>query len=284
MEVLKNIFNDCGLDVQSFEPVHGGDINHAYCLFSSAGKYFLKVNDKNKYPLMFKKEASGLDLLRQHCTLIIPKVIKAGEVEEWQYLLMEWLEKGTYKKDMWENFGESLASMHKRPQVNFGLNEDNYIGSLKQINTPYNEWSIFYAECRIMPLVKILFDEGSYTSGDLNSANSFCKELNNFFPAEPPALLHGDLWSGNHMIHSTGYAAIYDPAVYFGHREMDIGMTRLFGGFDQGFYDAYNKTYPLEKGWRKRTDITQLYPLLVHAVLFGGHYVSRTREIIKQFA
>ena len=109
-------------------------------------------------------------------------------------------------------------------------------------------------------------------------------KLARHFPIEPPALLHGDLWSGNFLISSNGQAAIYDPAVYYGHREMDIGMTKLFGGFDQRFYDAYNATYPLEKDWEKRLQVTQLYPLLVHAVLFGGHYISQVREIIKQFA
>jgi len=97
-------------------------------------------------------------------------------------------------------------------------------------------------------------------------------------------LLHGDLWGGNYLIHSSGHAAIYDPAVYFGHREMDIGMTKLFGGFDQRFYAAYHEIYPLEKGWEERLPLTQLYPLLVHAVLFGGHYSSEAMEIIKHFA
>jgi len=239
----------------------------------------LKVNDKNKYPLMFKKEANGLDLLRQYCTLIIPKVIKAGEGEDKQYLLMEWIEKGASQKNMWENFGEGLAMMHKRPQENFGLNEDNYIGSLKQINTPHKEWSIFYAECRIMPLVKILFDSGIYSLKDINAAKLFCAELKNIFPVEPASLLHGDLWAGNYLIHSSGYAAIYDPAIYSGHREMDIGMTKLFGGFDQRFYDAYEDAYSLEKNWHQRLPYTQLYPLLVHAVLFGGHYIGATKNI-----
>jgi len=284
MEALKDIINDCGLNVQRYDRVHGGDINDAYCLFTPEGKYFLKVNEKDKYPLMFQREAEGLDLLREHCMLIIPQVEKFGSIANKQYLILEWLEKGTSLSDMWETFGERLAMMHKRPQPGFGSNDDNYIGSLKQINGWQNEWPSFYAQCRIMPLVKILFDEGSYTSKDLNAAQSFCNELTNFFPVEPPALLHGDLWAGNYMIHSSGQVAIFDPAVYRGHREMDIGMTRLFGGFDKRFYDAYNEAYPLAKGWEKRIVVTQLYPLLVHAVLFGGHYVSNTKEILMQFS
>jgi fructosamine-3-kinase len=229
---------------------------------------------------MFQKEANGLELLHRYCKLIISKVIKAGVCGNQQYLLMEWLEKGSPQKNMWENFGEALASMHKHPQEYFGLNENNYIGSLIQINTPHKDWHSFYAECRILPLVKILFDEGHYSSKDLGAANFFCTKFENIFPKEDPSLLHGDLWAGNYLINEDGYATIYDPAVYFGHREMDIGMTKLFGGFDQRFYEAYNKVYPLETGWQKRLQITQLYPLLVHAVLFGGHYIAETKNIL----
>ena len=283
MQILKNIFNDCGLTVLRYEQVHGGDINNAYCLYTAQGKYFLKFNDRDKYPFMFEKESKGLTLLREHSSIIIPQVIKHGACNNYQYLVLEWMEKGSPSKTMWEEFGSALAIMHRQPQPYFGSDEDNYIGSLKQINSRHNEWHSFYTQCRIMPLVKILADNGSYSATDIDHANSCCKNFKNIFPVEPPALLHGDLWSGNFLINSSGQATIYDPAVYYGHREMDIGMTKLFGGFDQRFYNAYHDAYPLETNWAKRLEITQLYPLLVHAVLFGGHYVMSTKEIIKQF-
>ncbi len=280
----KNIFKDCDLNVQRYERVHGGDINSAYCLFTPTGKYFLKVNDKNRYPSMFTKEANGLGKLRELCTLKIPQVIKHGSCNDQQYLLLEWLEKGSPKKDMWENFGRGLAMMHKQQQEYFGLNEDNYIGSLHQNNDQHNEWYSFFVECRIMPLVKKLFDASDFSATDIRDADLFCNNLKSILPDEHPSFLHGDLWAGNYMITSSGYAAIFDPAVYCGHREMDIGMTKLFGGFDQRFYEAYNETYPLEKGWEKRLPITQLYPLLVHAVLFGGHYIESVKNIFKAFS
>ena len=283
MQLLKNIFDDCDLIVERFEQVQGGDINKAYGLSTSTGKYFLKVNDKNEYPLLFERETKGLDKLRQHCTLIVPEVIKHGSCDAQQYLLLEWLEKGVPKKDMWEKFGQGLALMHKQPQEYYGLDQDNYIGSLRQINDQHSEWHLFYTECRIMSLVKSLFYSKIFSSKDLNTAETFCFKLKNIFPPEPAALLHGDLWAGNYLISASGYAAIYDPAVYFGHREMDIGMTKLFGRFDRRFYEAYNETYPLEEGWEKRLPITQLYPLLVHAVLFGGHYVSDVRHIFSTY-
>ncbi len=283
MQLLKNIFDDCDLIVERFEQVHGGDINKAYCLFTSTGKYFLKVNDKNRYPLLFEREAAGLDKLCELCALKIPQVIKQSSFNDQQYLLLEWMEKGRSNKDMWENFGRGLATMHKQSQEYFGLNEDNYIGSLNQTNDPHNEWHSFYAECRIKPLVKKLFDTGDFSAADIRYADLFCNKLNTIMPIEAPSFLHGDLWAGNYLISSSGYAAIFDPAVYCGHREMDIGMTKLFGGFDKQFYEAYNETYPLEIGWEKRLPVTQLYPLLVHAVLFGGHYVSEARNIFSAF-
>lgn len=282
--MLQNIFDNCGLSVTRHEAVHGGDINLCYCLYTRDSKYFLKVNDAFRYPGMFEKEANGLNALRTNFSLPVPAVIKYGLVQQQQYLLLDWIETGNPPKTgSWERFGAALATMHQQPQSYYGWEEDNYIGSLQQHNSKYTSWHLFYSKCRIMPLVKLLFDAGVFSKQDVLYAESFCKKTNELFPYEPPALLHGDLWSGNFMITNTGDAVIYDPAVYYGHREMDMGMTKLFGGFDQRFYDAYNEVYPLEKDWLHRLPLTQLYPLLVHAVLFRGHYVTSARENIKQF-
>jgi len=280
---LQLILDDCGVTITRYEPVHGGDINRSYCLYTRDEKYFLKLNDTKRYPGMFEKEARGLNSLRKNFTGRIPQVIKSGGKQQQQYLLLEWLEPGKPKEDSWTKFGIALATMHQQVQPYFGWDEDNYIGSLPQCNSKHALWHLFYTECRIMPLTKILFDAGAFSKQDVAIAESFCKKMEDLFPFEPPGLLHGDLWSGNYMITATGDAAIYDPAVYCGHREMDIGMTKLFGGFDQRFYHAYNEVYPLEKDWLQRLPLTQLYPLLVHAVLFGGHYTGKAREIMKQF-
>ena len=135
-----------------------------------------------------------------------------------------------------------------------------------------------------MPLVQVLFNAGAFSKQDIAVAETLCRKICQRFPQEAPSLLHGDLWAGNFMITSSGDAAIFDPSVYYGHREMDIGMAKLFGGFDQRFYDGYNSIYPLEKDWLQRLPLTQLYPILVHAVLFGGHYISTAREIMKRFS
>lgn len=279
---LQTIMNDCGFPITRYEPVHGGDINSSYCLHGTDAKYFLKVNDAKRYPGMFEQEARGLDKLRNSSTLTIPAVIKCGLIEHQQYLLLEWIEPGKPNSNFWENFGIAVATMHRQPQSCFGWPADNYIGSLPQYNTQYDSWGLFYTECRIIPLVKKLFDTRAFIKQDVTAAENLCKNFDQLFPQEPPALLHGDLWSGNFMITSAGEVAIYDPAVYYGHREMDIGMTKLFGGFHQRFYTAYNEIYPLEKDWVQRLLLSQLYPLLVHAVLFGGHYVGNARAILSQ--
>jgi fructosamine-3-kinase len=280
---LRSILDDCNLTITKYEPVHGGDINRSYCLYTRDAKYFLKVNDAKRYPGMFEKEASGLNSLRNNFTGRIPQVIKSGVILQQQYLLLEWIETGKLKEDTWARFGRALASMHQQAQPYFGWEYANYIGSLPQYNTKHDSWHLFYTECRVMPLVQLLFNTGAFSKHDLAISELFCKKIEKLFPHDSPTLLHGDLWSGNFMITATGDACIYDPAVYYGHREMDMGMTKLFGGFDQRFYDAYNEIYPLEKNWLQRLPLTQLYPLLVHAVLFGGHYTGSAGEIMKRF-
>ncbi|MEO6730847.1 MAG: fructosamine kinase family protein [Ferruginibacter sp.] len=279
----QDILQDCGIAVTRHEAVHGGDINKAYCLYGNGQKYFLKINNAERYSGMFEKEARGLQALAQNIHLTVPAVIKFGSLQGEQYLLMEWIDTSPAKKDCWQNFGAALALLHKKPATYFGWIEDNFIGSVVQCNHQQTEWHLFYGECRILPLVKHLVDAGVFSKNDMIAAEAFCKRLEQLFPVEPPALLHGDLWSGNYMITTSGYAAIFDPAVYCGHREMDIGMTKLFGGFAPYFYNAYNEAYPLEKDWQQRLPYTQLYPLLVHSLLFGGNYVATVKEIMGQF-
>jgi fructosamine-3-kinase len=165
-------------------------------------------------------------------------------------------------------------------QFEGGWKTDNYIGSLVQSNVTKDTWPQFYRDQRIQPLVSRLIDNGSFETCEKRNAKRFCERLADMFPAEPPALLHGDLWSGNFMFTTQG-PAVFDPAPYYGHREIDIGMSLLFGGSNSRFYDAYDEMYPLEGNWKERLPFTQLYPLLVHAVLFGGNYVQRCRQILR---
>jgi fructosamine-3-kinase len=278
----EKIIKAAGFPVERYTRVSGGDINDAFCIFTSGKKYFLKVNSSSQYPGMFEKEASGLKALSENCDLNIPQVIKSSTMEDEQFLLLEWLDNGTKSKNFWEDFGSGLAKLHLKKQDFFGWKENNFIGSLVQLNEQKNSWAEFYAEQRILPLAKQVFEANMFNAKEMKNAESLCSKLDQLFPREHPSLLHGDLWSGNFMCSIKG-PAIFDPAVYCGHREMDLGMAKLFGGFDSEFYEAYHHTYPLEKDWQKRIPLTQLYPLLVHAVLFGGGYASSAANIIRSF-
>ena len=176
-----------------------------------------------------------------------------------------------------------MANLHRNTHSYFGLDESNYIGSLHQDNTICDNWSEFMILRRIEPLLKLTYDKQLANSKLIKQFHRFEKSLDELFPKERPALLHGDFWSGNYLFDKEGNPAIFDPAVYYGHREMDIAMSKLFGGFETQFYTAYQEEFPLEKGWQSRIDYCNLYPLLVHALLFGESYMSNIRRIMQKF-
>lgn len=277
--------------IVSASPVTGGDINNAYRLKTSEGSYFLKTNDAGCYPEMLAKEAAALRSIRQNLSgsfaatekSPVPKILANAVTDSRQYLLLEWIEQGYPNSTYWQDFGALIAVMHLREQSLFGWPEDNYIGSLAQPNSLTTSWPDFYSNYRLLPLGKKLLDAGSFSNTDVDNLQRLCSQLPSLFPTEKPSLLHGDLWSGNFLVSPAGSVMLIDPAVYFGHREMDIGMSLLFGGFDKRFYEAYEQHYPLSKGWRSRIPLTQLYPIMVHAVLFGGHYISSAKNIINRY-
>lgn len=278
---LQPILNDCSLPSAACAPVSGGDINPAFSLDHRGARYFLKVNDALRFPNMFVTERNGL-LTLSDASFRTPAVLRCGVAGGKQYLLMEWINTGRRTADFWKTFGRSLAALHAKDQAAFGWHEHNYIGSLVQRNDVCDRWPDFFRQYRVMPLVKMLRDSGKYTATDVSNAEKFCDTIDDIFPEEKPSLVHGDLWSGNFMVDKNNQPLLIDPAVYCGHREMDIGMTKLFGGFDDIFYREYCNVFPLQKGWEERMPVSQLYPLLVHAVLFGGSYVNRTIAIVNR--
>lgn len=263
--------------------VGGGCINRAFCVEVSGKKYFLKWNDAAKFPGMFESEARGLRLLRQAGELYVPEVMESAVAGPYTYILMEWIGPGRSQQDFWNEFGRGLARLHRHSQDSFGLDHDNYIGLLEQSNTPNPIWTDFFAGERLVPQFQLAQDAGALGSNSVRSFENLLSKLPGLVPGEKPALLHGDLWNGNFLISAGGEACLVDPAVYYGHREMDLAMTRLFGGFDEEFYKAYEEEFPLEKGHEERTDIHNLYPLLVHVNLFGGSYVAQVQRILSRF-
>lgn len=262
--------------------VSGGSINEAYQLEMAPGNFFLKTNRADLFPNMFEAEANGLELLSKSA-FKIPEPLLITESDGEQYLVMEWIEKGSTKPDFWDEFGRCLAGLHTISSKDFGLDRNNYIGSLHQSNTEHGTWADLYREERLIPQMKMAEANGNLTSTMKGGFDTLFRELENIYPIEKPSLIHGDLWSGNMMVAANGTPCIYDPAVYYGHREMDLGMMALFGGFGSEWIDAYNEVYPLESGWQERIPIGQLYPLMVHVNLFGGGYGRSVEAILQRF-
>lgn len=270
-------------DISSISEVHGGSINLCFQLKTNKGSYFIKINDAAKYPGIFQAEEKGLKILESAGAFRTPKTYFMGEFEGKTFLLMEHINPNMEKAGFWEDFGTSLAKLHRNTAEHFGLEHDNYIGSLTQYNQPKSTWTDFFMENRLAVQVKLSRDSAKI---DINISKKFDKlyaQLDNLFPKENPALIHGDLWTGNYMSDENGNPVIIDPAVYYGHREMDIAMTQLFGGFGAEMYKTYQNEFPMEKGWQERMDLWNLYPLMVHVNLFGGGYLTRVESILRRY-
>ena len=267
-------------EITSSNNVHGGDINQAAKVSLDSGDTFFVKWNNSAPDNMFETEAKGLQQLAEANTeLIIPEV----HLQKDDFLVLGWVEEGGGKDNSAFNFGVELAKQHKSTSDRFGLDHDNFIGRLKQSNTPHSNWADFFAIERIEPQIKMGIESGKLARTLFKDVEGFYKKLGAIFPNEP-SLIHGDLWSGNYMFTRTGKASIYDPAVYYGHREMDLAMTRLFGGFSANFYEGYNSEFPLAGGFDSRVSICNLYPILVHANLFGGSYCRQAENIIKRYA
>lgn len=273
--------------IDSFHPVFGGDINQAALVtFTDESQYFVKYNSNSNRD-MFEKEAFGLKLLkRDSINIHIPEVIDYGYLEEIHtgYLLMEYISTGRENADFFERFGRELATLHKITNQQYGLDHDNYIGRLPQSNQQHDNWLDFFIQERIEPQLKMAQDSHRLPQSISQKFENLYAKLPDIFPDEPASLLHGDLWSGNYLCSNKQEVVLIDPAVYFGHREMELAFTQLFGGFGSRFYDAYHETFPLQPGFRARKDIYNLYPLLVHTNLFGGGYAGSVTGIISQYA
>jgi fructosamine-3-kinase len=265
----------------SLTSVGGGDINDAYRVETGQSKYFLKYNDVAWAEQMFKAEKKGLLLLKQ-AGLIVPEPLDIVEDKNHFGLLLEWKEKGRSKKDSWIMFGRDLAKLHKTYGENHGLDHDNFIGRLPQSNLFDKNWLNFYASRRIEPQLKIAVDNGLMPTKFVRTAENAIRFFGTGLPDVSPSLLHGDLWSGNLMFDEDSQPVFIDPAIYFGHREMDIAMMKLFGGFDTGL-EHYNEIFPLQAGWMERLQFYQLYYILVHVNLFGGSYTGSASRILTYY-
>lgn len=260
----------------------GGCIGNASQVKTESGKKYFVKTYSGVGPAILKNEANGLKELAKSKAIKIPEVIAVTDT----FLLLEHIELGQKNRDFSEKFGRQFAQMHRFTAEQFGFFENNYIGSNPQKNTPYkNNWKEFYWENRLIYQYKLAENKGN-TTIELRSAMSRLEgKIDSIIDGteEPPSLLHGDLWGGNYIVSEKGDPVLIDPAVYYGHREADIGMTCLFGGFDSKFYDAYNEEFPLPDNWEYRIDLYKLYHVLNHLNLFGSGYYNQAIHILNKY-
>lgn len=269
--------------LKRFHAASGGCINNGGTIESNTGRYFVKWNSAIKFPKMFEAEASGLDLLRSAESLKIPDVVNTFKGNSYACLVLEQIDQHRRASDFWERLGRGLADIHKQSADQYGLDHDNYMGSLRQYNTPHDSWIEFFVKSRLQPQIDLAKASNKIDAAGIKLYDRLISRLDQLLITEQPALVHGDLWSGNFMVGSRGEPVLIDPAVAYGHREVDLAMTTLFGGFDQAFYSAYKEYYPLSPGYESRLDIYNLYPLLIHVNLFGAGYYQQVLAILKRY-
>lgn len=270
-DVWQSVGAALGSPVRDRRSLSGGDINEAYAVTLADGRPFFVKTNRRPPAGMFLAEARGLAWLAEAGALRVPAVAAAGE----GFLALELLRPGPRAPSFDEDLGRGLAALHAAGAPGFGLDHDNFIGRLPQSNRSAPDWSTFYRRQRLEPQVQRASAAGLLPTSLLGRLDRLFDRLDQLVgPLEPPARLHGDLWGGNLMVDDRGAPCLIDPAVYGGHREMDLAMMQLFGGFRPRVFDAYAEASPLGDGHEERVALYQLYPLLVHVNLFGGSYVG----------
>lgn len=257
--------------------------------FADGSRVFVKR--AGGQPGMFEAEAAGLRALAEAGAIRVPQVLAISQ----DALALEMIEAAPRKRGFFEDFGRRFAALHQHRGKACGFTGDNFIGSTPQPNQPLDGpweraakddgrgWPEFFLERRLRHQVELAARRGGELARLLDRAEARILGLLGS-GIEPPVILHGDLWGGNYIVDDRGEACLIDPAVYYGHREADLAMTRLFGGFDRAFYAAYEEALPLPRGHDERLPIYQLYHVLNHFNLFGGGYYEQSVRILQRYA
>jgi fructosamine-3-kinase len=264
--------------------VGGGDINEAFRVVLADGREAFVKTRPDAAPGEYAAEAAGLAWLAEPGALRTPEVLEIGE----DYLALEWVAPGHLNGAGVQELGGGLAETHGAGAPGFGATRELAsagFGSLRLPNEPTEDWATFYAERRLRPLARIARDRGALSSAGIEAVERVCERMAELAgPPEPPARLHGDLWSGNVMADTDGRPVLIDPSAYGGHREVDLAMLRLFGAPSERVFAAYEELAPLAEGWQARVELYQLLPLLVHALLFGGSYRGAAERVALRYA
>ena len=283
--LLKPVFGR-EVEVQSSFPSGGGCINQTSVLqLTNGDRVFLKYNSHPPADF-FAVEAKGLKLLAQTIKgPRIPKPLALQDSTRPTFLILEYIEASSPRHDFPVHFALSLAELHRINHNSFGLDHDNYIGSTVQKNSQETNGIDFFRDHRLRFQQELARKSGKLPSPTDKNLSKLCDRLENYLDisGEQPALLHGDLWSGNYFPDREQVPCIFDPAIYFGLREADLAMTELFGRLPQRFYDAYHEAFPLNPGYEERKDLYNLYHLLNHLNLFGNSYLASVEQVIRRY-
>jgi fructosamine-3-kinase len=273
--------------IQDVIAVSGGCIANACRLETDAAPLFLKWGDAD-VARTFPGEAAGLEALAAADSDLHVPAVEAIDVptqERPGFLLLAWINTGRQGRRFWEDFGRGLAHLHRTTADRYGFDRDNFIGQLPQSNTWRDAWPEFFRRERLEPQVERARENDRWKAAWDAPLKRLDRRLDDLLPADPPAsVLHGDLWKGNFMVTAIGKPALIDPATYYGHREADLAMTELFGGFEAAFYDAYREAWPLEPGYDERREVYNLYHLINHLNHFGAGYANSVASTLQTFA
>ncbi|MEF8796352.1 MAG: fructosamine kinase family protein [Salinivenus sp.] len=274
------------VSIESVATVGGGCIANACRVETDGSPFFLKYGD-DEVARTFPGEAAGLEALGEaDSPLAVPSVLETASPapDRPGFLVMEWINTGHKGQQFWTQFGEGLAALHRHAADEYGFDRDNFIGRLPQQNEWMDDWPAFFRTQRLEPQVGMARERGRWQTDWNEPLEALYRRLPDLLPSHPtPSVLHGDLWKGNYMVTATGTPALIDPATYYGHREADLAMTELFGGFQDRFYDAYRGAWGLAPGYETRRDVYNLYHLINHLNLFGGGYAGSVDGILRQF-
>jgi len=263
--------------------VGGGDFARAYCATLSDSEQIFVKTHKNPPVNFFTTEAAGLDWLRASGSVNVPEVLAVSD--DPPFLAMEWVSLGSGTPNTEGQFGRDLAQLHMPEFACFGRPDGRTTGSQAVPNLACNSWAEFYANRRLLPLAELAYEKSALPKKCVNKLEILAGKLHEFGAAnEAASLLHGDLWAGNRVVDTQGRSWLIDPAAHGGHREFDLAMMRLFGGYGTACFAAYHEINPLQDGWEDRIALHQLAPLIVHAIKFGGSYVAATESALSSCA
>ena len=286
MEALRTAVEDAvGQRVETMAVVRGGDVAASFRVELDDGSRLFAKTHPSAPPGFFTTEAASLAWLREADPVPVPSVVAVSDGTDASpaFLILEWIDEGRPIESTERSLGEGLAALHDAGAPSFGREDRRTTGSRGLPNDPQPDWPTFYATCRLLPLARLARDAAALPATTIDRLERVAGSLDRFDTGEAPARLHGDLWAGNRLVDATGRSWLIDPAAHGGHREFDLAMMRLFGGFSPGCFEAYEARHPLSPDWQERVPLHQIAPLVVHAIKFGGGYVAAATAAIAHY-